>query len=295
MHTTFDIYVFDYYERQRGVKWRHEVPTRGKNNINIWLPVIIYILIRQLRKIFISKRSRSSSVLGCFVNWPDWNVKIIFRFFQRICRQPKRCFNADGKYVLMILNVVIHEHWFKREGKYCKFYFVRLNKSAYFQRQMWRSRKHDRRHVLFLKQIMQTTIIFFMYKTSLFSIHIKRIRDMQITPISNTRMFIYFVYCIIAHLFTRCHGKAFLQTPIYDVIGYRKILFLPRDLDPKRLKDVILEFGLTNSLLFYVLFWILLIVHSRQYKIHWTKKDKSKILLTIMSSFLQYVKYSKIT
>jgi hypothetical protein len=66
-------------------------------------------------------------------------------------------------------------------------------------------------------------------------------------------------------------------------------------LDPKRLKDVILEFGLTNSLLFYVLFWILLIVHSRQYKIHWTKKDKSKILLTIMSSFLQYVKYSKIT
>ena len=183
----------------------------------------------------------------------------------------------------MILNVVIHEHWFKREGKYCKFYFVRLNKSAYFQRQMWRSRKHDRRHVLFLKQIMQTTIIFFMYKTSLFSIHMKRIRDMQITPISNTRMFIYFVYFLhYCSSFYKVSWKSlFLQTPIYDVIGYRKILFLPRDLDPKRLKDVILEFGLTNSLLFYVLFWILLIVHSRQYKIHWTKKDKSKILLTI--------------
>jgi hypothetical protein len=42
-------------------------------------------------------------------------------------------------------------------NKHAWFYFVRLNKSAYFQRQMWRSRKHDRRHVLFLKQIMQTT------------------------------------------------------------------------------------------------------------------------------------------
>jgi hypothetical protein len=53
---------------------------------------------------------RSSSVFGCSVNWPDWNVTIIFRFFQRCLKwQPKRCFNADGKYVLRLLNVVIHE------------------------------------------------------------------------------------------------------------------------------------------------------------------------------------------
>jgi hypothetical protein len=32
------------------------VTTRGKNNINIWLPVIISILMGQLRKIFKSKR-----------------------------------------------------------------------------------------------------------------------------------------------------------------------------------------------------------------------------------------------
>jgi hypothetical protein len=42
--------------------------TRGKNNTNIWLPVIISILIGQLRKIFKSKRPRSSSVFGCSVN-----------------------------------------------------------------------------------------------------------------------------------------------------------------------------------------------------------------------------------
>jgi hypothetical protein len=48
-----------YHERYRGIKWRHKVTTRGKNNINIWLPVIISILIGQLRKIFKSKRPRS--------------------------------------------------------------------------------------------------------------------------------------------------------------------------------------------------------------------------------------------
>jgi hypothetical protein len=37
--------------------------------------------------------------------------------------QPKRCFNADGKYVLRLLNVVIHEHQFRRKGIYCKFHF----------------------------------------------------------------------------------------------------------------------------------------------------------------------------
>jgi hypothetical protein len=96
------------------------VTTCGKNNINIWLLVIISILIGQLQNIFKSKRPRSSSVFGCSVNWPNWNVTIIFRFFQRCLKwQPKRCFNANGKYVLRLLNVVIHEHQFKRKGIYC--------------------------------------------------------------------------------------------------------------------------------------------------------------------------------
>jgi hypothetical protein len=98
--------------------------TCGKNNINIWLPVIISILIGQLRNIFKSKWPRSSSVCGYSVNWPDWTITIIFRFFQRCLKwQPKRCFNAYGKYVLRLLNVVIHEYQFKRKEKYCKFHF----------------------------------------------------------------------------------------------------------------------------------------------------------------------------
>ena len=54
--------------------------TRGKNNINIWLPVIISILIGQIRNIFKSKQPMSSIVFGCSVIWPDWNVTILFRF-----------------------------------------------------------------------------------------------------------------------------------------------------------------------------------------------------------------------
>ena len=66
---------------------------------------------------------------GCSINWLNWNVTIIFRFFQRCLKwQPKRCFNDDGKHVLRLLNVVIHEHQFKRNGKYCKFHF---DKEAY--------------------------------------------------------------------------------------------------------------------------------------------------------------------
>ena len=97
---------------------------------NSWIYFIsISIIIGQLRNIFKSKRPRSSSVFGCSINWPDWNVTIIFRFFQRCLKwQPKRCFNADGKYVLRLLNVVIHEHQFKRKGIYCKFHF---DKEAY--------------------------------------------------------------------------------------------------------------------------------------------------------------------
>jgi hypothetical protein len=36
--------------------------------------------------------------------------------------------DADGKYVLRLLNVVIHEHQFKRKGIYRKFHF---DKEAY--------------------------------------------------------------------------------------------------------------------------------------------------------------------
>jgi hypothetical protein len=35
----------------------------------------------------------------------------------------EKVFHADDKYVLRLLNVVIHEHQFKRKGKYYKFHF----------------------------------------------------------------------------------------------------------------------------------------------------------------------------
>jgi hypothetical protein len=34
-----------------------------------------------------------------------------------------KVFHADDKYVLRLLNVVIHEDQFKRKGKYYKFHF----------------------------------------------------------------------------------------------------------------------------------------------------------------------------
>jgi hypothetical protein len=42
--------------------------------------------------------------------------------------QTEKVFHADDKYVLRLLNVVIHEHQFKRKGKYYKFHF---DKEAY--------------------------------------------------------------------------------------------------------------------------------------------------------------------
>ena len=35
----------------------------------------------------------------------------------------EKVFHAEDKYVLRLLNVVIHEHQFKRKGIYCKFHF----------------------------------------------------------------------------------------------------------------------------------------------------------------------------
>jgi hypothetical protein len=37
----------------------------------------------------------------------------------------EKVFHADDKYALRLLNVVIHEHQFKRKGKYYKFHFVK--------------------------------------------------------------------------------------------------------------------------------------------------------------------------
>jgi hypothetical protein len=86
--------------------------------------IIILILIGQLWNIFKSKQPRSSSVFGCSVNWPDWNVTIIFWFFPKMFEMTiKKVFHAHDKYVLRLLNVVIHEHQFKRKGKYYKFHF----------------------------------------------------------------------------------------------------------------------------------------------------------------------------
>jgi hypothetical protein len=38
----------------------------------------------------------------------------------------EKVFHADDKYVLRLLNVVIHEHQFKRKGKYYKFLLLLL-------------------------------------------------------------------------------------------------------------------------------------------------------------------------
>ena len=102
---------------------------------------IISILIGQLRKNVKSKPSRPSSVFGCF--------------------------NADGKCGLRLLNVVMS---FKRKRKYCKFHFVNLNQTDYFQRPRCRSHRHGRRHCLFLAHVMQTTNVFSIYKAFYFKI-----------------------------------------------------------------------------------------------------------------------------
>ena len=73
---------------------KKKVTTRGKNNINIWLPVIISILIGQLRKIFKSKRPRSSSVLVVLLFKPTEMLHNISFF-------PKEFLNNNRKGVSM--------------------------------------------------------------------------------------------------------------------------------------------------------------------------------------------------
>jgi hypothetical protein len=87
------------------------------------------ILIGQLRNIFKSKQPRSSIIFGCSVKWPHWNVTILLRFFPKTFEMTtEKVFHADDKYVLRLLNVVIHEHQLKRKEKYYKFHF---DKEAY--------------------------------------------------------------------------------------------------------------------------------------------------------------------
>jgi hypothetical protein len=51
-------------------------------------------------------------------------ITIIFRFVPKIFEMTtEKVFHADDKYVLRLLNVIIHEHQFKRKGKYYKFHF----------------------------------------------------------------------------------------------------------------------------------------------------------------------------
>jgi hypothetical protein len=46
----------------------------------------------------------------------ELNVTIIFRFFPKMFEMTtEKVFHADDKYVLRLLNVVIHEHQFKRK------------------------------------------------------------------------------------------------------------------------------------------------------------------------------------
>ena len=172
----------------------------------------ISILIGQLRKSVKSKPSRPSSVFGCF--------------------------NADGKYGLRLLNVVMS---FKRKRKYCKFHFVNLNQTDYFQSPRCRSHRHGRRHGLFLAQVMQTTILFSIYKAFYFeiiSMFMKRICELQIMLISSRREFLFvlfFILCIASSCICSkrmtCHGIVTVQEqimPFYDAIGHRYILYLPR-------------------------------------------------------------------
>ena len=44
----------------------------------------------------------------------------------------EKVFHADDKYDLRLLNVVIHEHQFKRKGKYYKFHFDKVGLTVSF-------------------------------------------------------------------------------------------------------------------------------------------------------------------
>ena len=94
--------------------------TRGKNNINIWIPVIISILIWQLRNIFNSEQLRSYIVVGCSVKWPDWNVTIKFRFFPKMFEMTiEKVFRADGRWQICFEITICCHSWtsIQKKGK----------------------------------------------------------------------------------------------------------------------------------------------------------------------------------
>ena len=94
---------------------------------NFWLPV-------QYSLTCIYNRKWNSALIikyfGCSLKWPDWKVSIIFRFFPMMFEMTtEKVFHADDKFILRLLNVVIHADQFnKKPGKYCKFHF---DKEAY--------------------------------------------------------------------------------------------------------------------------------------------------------------------
>jgi hypothetical protein len=160
------------------------------------------ILIGQLRKNVKLKPSRPSSVFGGF--------------------------NVDGKYGLRLLNGVMS---FKRKRKYCKFHFVNVNQTDYFQRPRCRSHRNGRRHDLYLAQVMQTTIVFSIYKAFYFkniSMFMKRICELQIMLISSRREFLFVFFFSLCIASSRICSKRMTRygieeqiMPFYDAIGHR--------------------------------------------------------------------------
>ena len=116
---------------------------------------------------------------------------------------------------MRFLNVVIHEHQFKRKGIYCKFHF---DKEAYTKPKtsgslrsklevfIWRhvvyvpkSSTTFRRIlicVIFRPRDMQEYYMLFGSSQRMW-VYISCLFSISPEPISNTRMFIYFVYCIL--------------------------------------------------------------------------------------------------
>jgi hypothetical protein len=218
------------------------VTTRGKNNINIWLTVIILILIGQLRNIFISKRPKSSSVFGCSVNWPGWNVTLKFRFFPKMfeistekvfqcrwytCCEITKCCHSWTSIQKKgnILQIPLRQGGVHEAKKRQDLYVLNWKSS------IWR-------HVVYVttfggiltcsifrpRDMQEYYMLFgiFARDSSLYSLSVLFIAwaDFQYT---NVYLFCVFhaYYCAF---FTRgCHGTAALQahnTSIYDVIGY---------------------------------------------------------------------------
>ena len=147
-----------------------------------------------------------------FRNWPDWKVSIIFRFFPMMFEMTtEKVFHADDKFILRLLNVVIHADQFKRKpGKYCKFHF---DKEAYTKPRKhqdlyvlnWKSSYdvmlltcQNRQHfVWFLGPGICKNTICYSRSSQEIRVYIPCLFSISPEPISNARMFIYFVYCIL--------------------------------------------------------------------------------------------------